>query len=139
MQKEMGGKITLGLVNSGTIDVKYLELYVLPSEDFELISTTDYFYIGDLDSDDTDSEEIEIYVKDKDNLNIPVKIKYFDSNNKQFQQQFNLEMNLYSKSQLKKFGKIESSNSSIYFVLLILSIVGYIFYRKKKKNGLIKK
>ncbi len=132
LKKNSAGTLTLGLANAGTTDVKFVEVYLLPSEDYQLISTSDYIYIGDVDSDDTESEEIEIFINRKaKTLDFPIRLKYYDANNKPFQQQFNLEMNLYSSSQLKKFGLVESSSSGFIFFLIIVGGGGYWFYRKK--------
>ena len=86
LQSQKEGKITISIANSGITDVKFLELFILPSDDYQLISTSDYFYIGDIDSDDTESEEINVYInKDVNKLNLPVRLKYSDANNKDFQ------------------------------------------------------
>ena len=131
------GKITVGIANAGTTDVKFVELFFLESEDYKLISPSDYYYIGDIDSDDTESEEIDVYINKKpDVLKIPVKLKYVDANNKPFQQQFDLSLNLYSTWNLKKFGVIESSNTNLFIILII--IVGglyYYYYRNYKKKN----
>ena len=135
LQSKMAGKVTLELANAGTTGVKFLEMEIMPSTDFQLVSTTNYFYIGDVDSDDTESEEIDIYVNNKaKSLNIPIKLKYSDANNQNYQQQFNLKMNLYSASQLKKFGVIPTSMAGVYFLVVILIVVGILMYRSHKKN-----
>ena len=135
LQSKKEGKITLEIANAGSSDVKFLELFLLPSDDYQLVSTTDYYYLGDVDSDDTESEEIDVFIdKGVKKLKLPVLLKYTDANNKPFQQQFDLEMNLYSSSQLKKFGVLETSNAGFYFLLLILVVVGIILYRSYKKD-----
>ncbi|PIN76751.1 hypothetical protein COV17_01195 [Candidatus Woesearchaeota archaeon CG10_big_fil_rev_8_21_14_0_10_36_11] len=135
LQEKKEGIITLSIVNAGTTNVKLLELFIEPSEDFQLISTSDYFYIGDVDSDDTESEEINIYVNNNvDILRFPVKLQYRDANNKPYQQHFELEMNLYSSSQLKRFGVLESSNAGVYFFIILCIVVGIFLYRGYKKN-----
>jgi hypothetical protein len=136
LQDNSAGKITLELANAGSSNVKYMELYLLPSEDYKLVSTTDYFYLGDVDSDDTESEEIDVFINNGvDLLSMPVQIKYYDANNKEFQQTIDLEMELYSASKLKKYGVLESSNTWMFLVLIILAIGGYVYYKKfYKKN-----
>lgn len=135
LQAGNAGKVTLSLANAGTTDVRFLELFIEPSADFQLVSTTNYYYIGDIDADDTESEELEIFINpEAQSLTIPVKIKYHDANNQPFTQQYNLEMNLYSESDLKKFGKIESSNASIYIIILIIAGLGFWWWRRKKKQ-----
>jgi hypothetical protein len=134
LQNKNAGTITLEVANSGTTDIKFLEVLIQDSEQFDLVSTSNYFYIGDVDSDDTESEELEVYIKTKEDvLKIPVELKYTDANNIAYSQQIELPLNLYSKSQLKKFGVIETSNSGLYFVIIILLIVAFIIYRKQPK------
>lgn len=152
MQTDKEGKITIEVANAGTSDIKFLELFILPSDDYKLISTNDYFYLGDIDSDDTESEEIDVFATkglcflshpikaikfifgwEENKLYIPVKLKYYDANNKPFQQQFDLELSLYSSSTLRKFGLLGSSNVWTYLLIIIALIAGYFFYLKKKK------
>ena len=131
------GTITIGIANTGTTNVKFVELFFLESEDYKLVSPSDYYYIGDIDSDDTESEEINVYInKKQDVLKIPVKLQYVDANNKPFQQQFDLTFNLYSTSELKKFGVIESSNTNLFIIIIIiLGGLYYYYYRNYKKKN----
>ena len=135
LQENKAGKVTIEIANAGSSDVKFLEMTLLPSEDYQLVSTTDYYYFGDVDSDDTESEEIDIFInKNVDALTLPVKLKYSDANNQPFQQQYDLSLKLYSSSELKKFGLITSSKAGLYFLLFILLVAGIIFYRRYQKH-----
>lgn len=134
-QANREGKITLEIANAGTTNIKFLELLVLPSPDFQLLSPTDYFYLGDVDSDDTESEEIDLFINKKvKTLHLPVLLKYDDANNQPYQKQFDLELALYSPSQLRKFGILEKSRTWIYGLLLIIAGLGYLVYRRYKKK-----
>ena len=137
LQSNSAGKLTLEIANAGSSNIKFLEVTLLPSEDYKLVSTTDYFYLGDVDADDTESEEINIFINKKvEKLSVPVQLKYYDANNKPFQQTLELEMDLYSSSQLKKFGVIATSNTWIYILIILLGIGGWIYYKKfYKKNN----
>ncbi len=138
LQANKEGVITLAIANAGVTDVKFLELFILPSEDYELISTSDYYYIGDVDSDDTETEEIDIFVNKRvDLLSFPVRLKYMDANNKPFQQQFDLELELYSSSELKKYGIITGGSGGTIFFLIILAGLGFFWYKKYYKKGII--
>src|SRR3989338_835873 len=135
LQSNGAGKVTLEIANAGSSDIKFLEMTLLPSEDYQLITPSSYFYLGDVDSDDTESEEIDLYVNKKaETVKIPVLLKYADANNKPFQQQFDLELQLYSASQLKKFGLMERSTAWVYLLVLLLIIFGIFQYRSYKKN-----
>ncbi len=133
LQAGENGKLTLEIANPGTADIRYLELFIMPTEEYTLLTPSDYFYIGNINADDTESEELEIYIQPEVKLlHLPVKLKYFDANGKQFQQQFDLTMNLYSAAQLQKFGKQSASYTWVY-VLIILGIVGgFLVYKKYK-------
>ncbi len=135
LQSEKPGKITLEIANAGPSDIKYVELYLLPSEDYELIATSNYIYIGDIDSDDTSSEDLDIYAKKVDNLRFPVKLRYYDANHNLLQQQFDLELKLHSTSDLKRFGIIPSNNSGLYFILIVIIVVGFWYYRWGRHNS----
>ena len=136
LQAGKAGTVTVEIANTGTNDIKFLELTLLPSDDFELVSTTNYVYIGDVDSDDTESEEFDIYIqKGVEKLLLPVNLKYQDANNKLSEQKFDLELKLYSSSQLKKLGVIETSYTGIYILVIILAAGGYFFYRKYWKKS----
>jgi LPXTG-motif cell wall-anchored protein len=135
-QDNVPAKVTVEIANAGTMDVKFLELQLLPSEDYQLLSTTDYFYLGDVDSDDTESEELDIFINKRlDTLNLPVLLKYYDANNQNYQQQVNLELPLYSSSQLKRFGLMEQSKALLYLGIILVAVGIFLYYRKKKKNN----
>jgi hypothetical protein len=56
------GKITVTVVNKGFAQVKFLNLKLLSTENYDVTSSTEA-YIGNLDSDATDSQEFEIQLK----------------------------------------------------------------------------
>jgi hypothetical protein len=55
------GLITVTVVNKGFAQVKFLNLKLLPTENYEVTSSNEV-YIGNLDSDATDSQEFEIQI-----------------------------------------------------------------------------
>ncbi|MBI2151652.1 hypothetical protein HYU21_02925 [Candidatus Woesearchaeota archaeon] len=134
-QNGKSGKITLEIANAGNSKIKFLEMTILPSEEFQLVTTSNYFYIGDVDSDDTDSEEINVYVDTKQKvLSIPLELKYYDANNKQYEEEFNLPLQLYSTSKLKKVGLLPSNGKWSYLIILIiLMVIAVIIYKKQPK------
>lgn len=135
LQANKPATLTLEIANPSPVNVKFLEVYLLPSPDYQLISTSDYFYIGDLDSDDTESEEITIFInKNVETLNLPVRLKYSDANNQPYQQQFNLELKLYSSSRLRKFGLLSQSYTRFILGILLLGGGLLYLYRKRKKK-----
>ena len=128
------GKVTIEIANVDITDVKFLQFYLLPSEDYELISSSNYVYMGDIDSDDTESEDFEIFVKDSDEISIPVKIEYQDSNENKFEKEFNLSFKVYSSGELAKYG-LKERGYTIYVVIIIALLVIWYIWKKRKKNN----
>ena len=133
-QAASGGTVTMGIANAGTTDVKLLELELLPSDSYTLISTSKYFYIGDVDADDTESEDLEIFVtKDATELSIPFKLSYSDANNNIIVEERALTLDLFTSSQLHKFGLKERSGGWIYILIAVIGAGGYWYWRRRKK------
>lgn len=129
-------KVTISLANAGSSDLKFVELNLLPSDSYELLGASRYFYIGDVDADDTESEELELYIhQDQPTLTIPLKVDFLDANNRPFVQEFTLELPLFETSELQKYGVIQNSSTLFIITLLIIGGVGfYIYHRYRKKQ-----
>lgn len=133
------GKVTIAIANKGIGDINFLELEIIETNSYQLLSPSNYFYIGNLDSDDTESEEIEIYVPviNKE-LSIPIKLYYGDNNNVEYQQEFDLALKLYSKEEMLKYGLDKKEDNAINYLIGIIIIIGLVFYfyrRRKTKNN----
>ena len=128
------GKFTIEIANVGRQKVESLELELLDSTDYKLLSTSNYVYIGDLDFDDTESEEFSVYVSEGINkVNIPVKLKY-EVNDKQYQQNYNLVLNLLTEKEAKKVGLIKQSYTTYIIITIIILIALFFIYRKFRKK-----
>ncbi len=128
-------KVTLSLANAGASDLKFVEVTLLASESYELLGSSRYFYIGDVDTDDTESEELELFIHpDQEILTLPLKVEFLDANNHPFVQEFNLELPLFEHSELKQYGVVQSSNAGLIIVLLLLGGAGFYLYRKYRKK-----
>jgi len=132
------GKVTISIANKGIGDINFLEMELIETNNYHLLSTSGYFYLGNLDSDDTESEEIEIYIPStEEDLVIPIKLYYKDDNNIDYQQDFDLKMNLYSEEELLMYGLNEESNGNTNYIIALIIVAGLTFYfykRKKKKK-----
>ncbi len=53
------GTITITVVNKGFAQVKFVDLKMLPSKDYDVVSASEV-YVGSLDSDSTDSQDFQI-------------------------------------------------------------------------------
>lgn len=128
------GRITIEVANVDITDVNFLQFTLMPSEDYQLLSSSGYVYMGDIDSDDTESEDFEIFVRDSKNgkIIIPVKLEYQDSSENNFVNEYNLEFNVYSSSELSKYGLAQKSYWAYIIVVVIIGIVAWYFWKKRK-------
>ena len=130
------GTITVEIANTDAGDAKFMQLTLLPSEDYQVLSTSNYIYIGDIDSDDTETEEFEIYVnkKVKDKLILPVQINYQDEDNDRYNTQFDLELPIFTALEMSRLGLKEKSYVVPIIVLIIACVSAYIYWKKKKQK-----
>lgn len=127
----MKGTAVIQVVNKGISDVKFVNMKIEESPDFDLMSR-DEIYLGNIDSDDYESAEITLFAKqtDKGSISIPVKITYKDANNKDYTKKVDV---------LLKFPLHTDKNSRNSYIGILIAvavvIIGFLVYirlRKKK-------
>jgi len=130
------GSITIEIANVDLGDAKFLQLRLMPSENYELLSSSNYIYIGDVDSDDTESEDFEIYLKNSDNgvVLIPIMIEYQDTNEHKYERGFDIELRVYDENELSKFGLREKSNTFVILLVIVVLVVAYFLWKRRKKK-----
>ncbi|MBS3144965.1 hypothetical protein J4208_05270 [Candidatus Woesearchaeota archaeon] len=125
------GSITLDIANSGGYNVNSLELELLPSDNYRLLSTSNYVYIGDVDADDVESEDFDIYVnRDLEQVKIPIRLTY-EADDTIYTDEHTLTLDLLSTSEAKQLGLVQSNTGMWITIVIVLVIVGYIVYRKR--------
>ncbi len=128
------GTVIVDIANKGLIDVKFLTVIVNQTNDFKLLSPSNEFYIGSLDSDDYETFEIKLWaVGGNGKLEIPVTLEYLDENNNVYTESRVIELRLYSPSEIAKMNVRESS-SLIYILIIVVIIVGYLAYKKWRRK-----
>ena len=130
------GTVTIEVANVDITDIKFLQFTLLPSEDYHLLSSSGYVYMGDVDSDDTESEEFEIFIGDvKDGVvDIPVKLVYQDSNENKFEEVRDLGFNVYSSGELSKYGLVQRSYTKYILILAVVAIIVWWIWKRRKKR-----
>jgi len=130
------GSVSFKIINKGVSDVKFLNVILQKSADYDLLSNTDTVYVGNLVSDDYQTTEYKLNIKsDKNIITIPVTLQYMDSNNKYYEKTFNVDLNMIDSNKLNpKKGIGGYSWISIIIVLLIAGGIWYYFKNKNKKN-----
>jgi len=129
------GEVVLKIINKGLTDVKFMNLKMIETDSFEVLSSSNEEYIGNLDSDDFETVEYKLFLKGNGEIEIPLELEYRDNNNKLYKEDFMLNLKLYSAD---KLGQQKSSTGWIVIVIIII-IAGIIIYRRKKNNKRRKK
>jgi hypothetical protein len=129
------GTVTLKVINKGIMDLKYLNTRLVSTDQYEVLSTTNEEYIGNLDSDDFETVEFIIKPTQKDvRLNVVVEFK--DPYNKDYTMNYDLPLRVFSSAEL---GQGRSYWGTAIVVLVVLVVIGYWLYRRRKKRKQHKK
>jgi uncharacterized repeat protein (TIGR01451 family) len=117
------GKVTIGVVNSGFVDAKFLTIRLQSTADYQ-VTSADSAYIGALNSDDSDSQDFEIKVySNVTNVQIPLKVRveYKEENNDQLLvNDETIDVSLLSKEEYNK----ETTSGGI--LPLVLGVIGVV-------------
>jgi hypothetical protein len=128
------GGVSINIINGNIGNIKFLNIKLNSSKDYSIISN-DEQYIGDLNSDDFSVATFRIEVlSSKSEINLPIILTYKDALNQDHTQQMNLTLKMLSGSD----AGVKRSYTGLIFVIIILAIGGYIYYRKRKSKNLIK-
>jgi len=135
--KGQSGKVVLSVSNVGPSDINFLSLELKEGNGYKVIGSN-RVYIGNLESDDYDTAEFEIYV-DKDKfVDLNLLVRYKDSYNKDFSDNKQARLKLYSYREAVKYGLIKGRNFSwIVWLIVIVFIYSVINqWRKDKELGI---
>ena len=129
------GEITVKIVNKGLPDMKFVNVNLANSSKYRVVSPSEV-YIGNIDSDDYETADFKLYIERTSDKKVilPLTLEYKDANNKNYKNDVNLELPLYSSSEAKKLGLTEGNGSFKWVVLIILAVAGFFGYRMWKKR-----
>ena len=132
MSPGISGEVTIRLVNRGVTNLKFLTLELSENDDFEIASTSDSVYIGNLDSDDFDTATFNIRpMEGQKVLSLPLKLMYSDANNNEYEKDVELELDMSNAQPLQA----ASGNSGpVIVVVIVIGILAYLVIRKRRKK-----
>jgi len=120
------GKIVVSVSNIGSSEIKFMEVTLQESSEYTLLSPATV-YIGNIDEDDYESASVVLEVA-SDTTTVPVRISYKDALNRQYEEQYDLQLRLGE-------GNNGSSNSWTWAVVIIVVLVGgWWFFRKRRRK-----
>jgi len=130
------GTVTIEMANTEQGDAKFVQFTLMPTDEYQLLSTSNYVYIGDIDSDDTESEDFEIYANPsvKEFLTLPVSIQYQDEDDEKYEERVDLKLRIYSASEISRIGLKEKNYTVVIVVVIVAIIIGYLYWRKRRKR-----
>ncbi len=135
--KNSNGRVVFKFVNRGLTDIKLLTAKLLPSDDYETVSS-DEVYIGKVDSDDYETAEFRIRVGDvEDKVVLPVSLEYVGADNKAYSEMYNAEIKIYSGSEARNLGLVQGSKLTGFLIILAIVALGVVLYKfwwKKRKK-----
>lgn len=132
--------IKIKIVNKGLSDVRFLEIEIGTSTYFDVLSNKQ-IYIGDIDSDDFDTADFKVYFKSNtpSTLTIPISVTYKDAVNNKYNEDFDLQVKVYTKDKAIELGLLEKNNTRLYVGVVIGVIILWFVYRGIKKRRKRKK
>lgn len=134
------GGIVIKFVNKGVMDLKFMNVQLRHTDDYEILSL-DEVYIGNIDSDDYETAEFNLFVKPTkaSEINIPINMEYKGANNEDYSKNIVLDLKLYSAAQTKKLGLTKGNSFVGIVVVIIIIVVGLFVYRRWRKKKKAKK
>jgi len=116
------GEITLSMSNTGISDINFVTVELLPSPNYDIISTG-IVYIGNVESDDYETAEFNIFTKKPNKegiIPIKAKLKFKDSYNVPFEEIIEIPLEVYTSRQASKYGIQGVSGGFISKLILFL-------------------
>ncbi|HLC32301.1 MAG TPA: COG1361 S-layer family protein [Candidatus Nanoarchaeia archaeon] len=123
------GTVSLKVVNKGVTNLKYVTVRLATTQDYDVLSSSNEAYVGNLDSDDF--ETVDFTVKPLvSNPRLAVQVEFKDPYNAAFSQSYDLPLRIITDDDL---GKGTSYWPVIVIVILVIGVVVYWRMRRKKR------
>lgn len=119
-------KVSLGVVNKGFIEVKFLSMEVMESSSYEIVSK-EKAYIGNLASDDFETEDFSVKFKEGAKGKVPLKVKVTyteENNNHPVEDVFDVNVNVMSTAEYEQ--KHPTTDPTSQAVTVVAAVFGLI-------------
>ena len=130
------GTVSIKFINKGFTDVKFLDVKLAESEEYEILSASEV-YIGNVNSDDYETAEYKLYLKNgasqqEKTIVLPLNVEYRDANNRVYNDKVDIDLKVMNPEKLG----IKSGNNGmgIVAVVIIAGLVFFWFRRRKNKK-----
>lgn len=128
--KGKNNQLSFRIVNKGLADVRFLEIELGGSTNYGILSQKKA-YIGDVDSNDFQTAEYEVFFNENAPglVNVPISILYRDISNKEYFEDFNLVLKVYSEKQAENLGLLPKSRIGYYITIALAVVIIFFIYR----------
>ena len=130
------GTISFKFVNKGVTDIKFLNVVLTDTADFDVVSSKEE-YVGNVNSDDYESVDFSLYLKNNVNskknseITFPLHISFKDANNIGYAKDLTLTYKIYT---AEEKGAAQSSSLAIIIVIIVVMIVVWVVYRRWERK-----
>ena len=133
------GDVSIRFVNKGLSDIKFLNIKLDETIDYEILSSKEV-YLGNVDSDDYEIAEYTLYMnKNVDSkfagdidLTLPLLIEYKDANNNAYSKEIDLPLKIYNSNKISDSKK--SSPINVVTIIIVLVVLWFVIKRFKKSK-----
>jgi len=137
--KKTAGTVTIKVINKGLSDIKFLNVILGTSQDYDIVSDSTTNYVGNLVSDDYQTVDYTIDVHNgKNTVTLPVTLQYRDANNQVYSVEQDVSLKLIDDQKLNAANGT-GGISIVVIVVIILIIAGILWWYIRKKNKKNKK
>jgi len=127
--KTKPGTVSLKVVNKGVVNLKYVTVRLVQTPEYDVLSSTNEQYVGNLDSDDFESVDFTIKPL-KENPRLQVQVDFKDPYNVDFHQSYDLPLRIITAADLGTGG---FPTGTVIVALLIIGGGAYWWFKRKKK------
>jgi len=128
--KTSPGTVSLKIVNKGVVNMKYVSVKLVETPDYEVLSSTNEAYVGNLDSDDFETVDFTIKPLVTE-PRLKVQMEFKDPYNMDYTESYDLPLRIITAADLGNGGMPWG------WIILGLAVVGGVIYwrvRRKKKR-----
>lgn len=125
-------KLQVRITNTGLAKAKFLQIK-LNSGGYDLLSQ-DSVYIGELEQDDYNTASFDVFLRETGSKTFSFQLSYKDSDNNQYNEQFQVSPKIYSQDEAKSLGLISNNNLLKYVIAFVILVVLFIIYRRIRRK-----